>query len=131
MNDEILAFWEPGAPTYAERREALRIAHSLGFGTSVSVEPMLDIERVSELVADLEGCVSDSIWIGKMNHVKKAMRYADDEARKAFAGIEASQTDASILSIYEQLKDNPKVKWKEGIKKVVGLEIPEEYGLDQ
>ncbi len=130
MDDGILSFWEPGAPTYAERRDALCLAYCMGFSTSVSIEPMLDIERVAQLVADLEGCVSDSIWIGKMNHIKKAMRYADDKAREAFAGIEAGQTDASILSIYEQLKDNPKIKWKEGIKKIVGIEPAPEDGMD-
>ena len=131
MNDDILAFWEPGAATYAERRDALCLAHSLGFGTSVSIEPMLEVERVIELVADLEGCVTDAIWIGKMNHIKKQLRLADEETKAAFSAIEAQQTDGQILSIYDRLKDHPKVKWKEGIKKIAGIQLPDEYGLDQ
>jgi DNA repair photolyase len=130
MDDEILAFWEPGAPAYAERREALCIAHSLGFGTSVSVEPMLEIERIGALVADLEDFVSDSIWIGKMNHIKKAMRNVDEETQEAFADIEARQSDGQILAVYEQLKGHPKVKWKEGIKAIVGIEPALEDGMD-
>jgi len=41
-----------------------------------------------------------------------------------------SQSDERILSLYEKLKDHPKIKWKESIKKVVGLQIPTEAGLD-
>lgn len=131
MDDGILAFWEPGAPTYAERRDSLCLAHEYGFGTSVSIEPMLDIGHVIDLVADLQGCVTDAIWIGKMNHIKKSMRLVDEETKAAFEAIEARQTAQRILDIYEQLKTNPKIKWKEGIKKIVGIDIPEDYGLDQ
>lgn len=131
MDDGILAFWEPGAPTYAERRDSLCLAHGHGYGTSVSIEPMLDIEHVVELVDDLQDCVTDAIWIGKMNHIKKSMHLVDDETKVAFEGIDARQTDQLILGIYAQLKSNPKIKWKEGIKKIVGIDIPDDYGLDQ
>jgi DNA repair photolyase len=130
-DDEILAFWEPGAPTYAERRDSLCLAHEYGFETSVSIEPMLDIDHVIELVADLQECVTNAIWIGKMNHIKKSMRLADEKTKAALEGIGAQQTNQRILEIHEQLKSNPKIKWKEGIKKIVGIDIPDEYGLDQ
>ena len=35
-----------------------------------------------------------------------------------------------IWAIYNQFKDNPKIKWKDSIKKVVGLEMPAEPGMD-
>ena len=38
----------------------------------------------------------------------------------------SSQSDEKILSLYNRYKDNPKVEWKESIKKVVlnnGLQI--------
>ncbi|MBI9081850.1 MAG: hypothetical protein JEY79_19175 [Pseudodesulfovibrio sp.] len=130
MDDEVLSFWEPGAPTFAERLSALRLAHHLGFGTSVSIEPMLDIERVGELVASLEDFVNDSIWIGKMNHTRRNARMLDDETRKAFADIEARQCDDRVIEVYQQFKDHPKIKWKEGIKKIVGIEQAPEDGMD-
>jgi hypothetical protein len=40
------------------------------------------------------------------------------------------QSDKNIHLIYNQFKDNSKIKWKESIKKIVGIEIPEESGLD-
>ena len=49
---------------------------------------------------------------------------------EAFADIEASQSDGQILAVYEQLKGHPKVKWKEGIKAIVGIEPALEDGMD-
>lgn len=69
IDDGILSFWEPNAPTYRERKEALQIAYSKGFRTSVSIEPMLDAGHIEELVTDLSDSVSHSIWIGTMNHM--------------------------------------------------------------
>ena len=42
----------------------------------------------------------------------------------------AWQSDTNIKQLYGQFKDNPKIKWKESIKKVLGLKIPIEAGLD-
>jgi hypothetical protein len=42
----------------------------------------------------------------------------------------ATQTDDRIRELYAKLKDDPKIKWKESIKKVVGIDIPTESGLD-
>ena len=36
----------------------------------------------------------------------------------------------NIMKLYHKYKDNPKIKWKESIKKIVGIEIPTEAGLD-
>jgi hypothetical protein len=42
-----------------------------------------------------------------------------------------SQNDERIWELYNRLKDNTKVRWKESIKKVVGLELATEAGLDR
>jgi len=34
------------------------------------------------------------------------------------------------MDLYSRYKDEGNIKWKESIKKVVGLEIPVEKGLD-
>ena len=45
-----------------------------------------------------------------------------------------SQSDDRILSLYKALLGTPevagKLKWKDSIKTVVGLEVPTEPGLD-
>jgi len=50
---------------------------------------------------------------------------------KAIKKIEAGQTNDRILEIYDILKDDPKVRWKESFKSVLGLELAEEAGLDE
>ncbi len=39
-------------------------------------------------------------------------------------------TDERIMELYELYKNNPTIKWKESIKKIVGIEIPTQAGLD-
>jgi hypothetical protein len=131
MDNEVLSFWEPGAPLYEERRESLRYAFDNGFETSVSAEPMLDSEHVFDLVDDLSPYVTDAIWIGKLNQPRRRIKITDEVVSKAVAKIEAGQTDARIIQIYESLRTNPLIKWKESIKKVVGLDLPDKPGLDQ
>ena len=134
--DGTLGFWEPGAPTFRERMLSLVYAHAQGFKTSVSMEPMLDTEEmlIRACVQQVEPFVTDSIWLGKVNKLETRLRAnghweipgVADMAR----ALVASQSDERIHSLYAALKDNPKVKWKESIKVVVGLEVPTEAGLD-
>ena len=72
INNEVLKFWEPGAPPFAERVASLKYAFEHGFNTSVSCEPMLDnnIEAVVEATIPY---VTDSIWIGKANRLRQNM----------------------------------------------------------
>jgi len=118
-NDEILSFWEPGAPSYKERLSSLLWAFHEGFNTSVSIEPMLDAENVVDLVHDLDYRVTDSIWIGKMNHIRKNIIIDSDEVAEAIHRIEQGQTDDKIRDIYNALKNHPLIKWKGGIKKII------------
>lgn len=130
MNDELFSFWEPGAPCYAERKAALVYAASSGFETSVSIEPMLDSENIVQLVDDLGPYVTDAIWIGKMNHIKKNIQIDSPELEEAVQRIKEGQTDERIKAIFNMLKDKSQIKWKGGIKKIVGMELPDVPGLD-
>jgi DNA repair photolyase len=117
----VLSNWEPGAPAYAERKTSLQFAYENGFQTSVSVEPMLDSANIDRLVADLEPFVTDSIWIGKMNHLGRLLKNADAGLRAALQHVEAGQTDDIIQAIYQRHKGNPQIRWKQSIRKVVGI----------
>ena len=128
-NNEILAFWEPNAPRYEERKASLAYAFEAGFETSVSVEPMLSVDGVIDLVKDLEPFTTNSIWIGKMNHLH-GIDVNNEEDREAIQAIKDGQSDRNIWKIYNEMEDNPLVKWKDSIKKVVGIESPSEPGLD-
>ena len=69
LNNELLSFWEPNAPSFDERLKSLEYAYSRGYKTSISIEPFLD-ENPYPLVDTLIPYVTESIWIGKMNYIK-------------------------------------------------------------
>ena len=119
--DQVLSFWEPGAPTYSERRASLRHAFGQGFQTSVSVEPMLDSANIDQLIEDLSPFVTDFIWIGKMNHIGRLSKGANAGLKAALVQIVTGQTEDKIRSICERHKGNPKIKWKASIREVPGL----------
>lgn len=129
-DQEILAFWEPGAPGYDQRRESLELAAERGFATSVSIEPMLDVDDIFGLVEDLSPWVSHSIWVGLMNKISERVTADSPIARQEVARIEAGQTHEKINYIYGRLKNNPLLRWKESIKKIVGLPESTLPGLD-
>lgn len=130
-DNAILKYWEPGAPSFEERLASLKHAYSKGFATSVSTEPMLDPYHIWTLVKACEPFVTDAIWIGKMNKVEKLVSIENEEDRKMVHAIQNGQTDAKIKIIYDSLKDNSMIKWKESIKIVVGLPTAEVAGEDR
>ena len=131
-DNRVLEFWEPHAPTFEERLAALRFAWQAGFQTSVSCEPMLD-DNVAAVVSATAPFVTDSIWIGKANQLRARLKingYGDVETMKRADELIASQSDDRIRALYARFKDSPKIRWKETIKRVLGLELPHEAGLD-
>ena len=130
-NRELLAFWEPGAPEYSERKASLCHAFSSGFQTSVSVEPMLDTADVVAMVHELLPCVTHSIWLGLMNRIEKRVRIDSDEVAHAVDRIRTGQEKQVIQRIYRQLRREPLVRWKESIKMIMGLQLATEPGTDK
>ena len=120
-DDRILFYLEPGAPSYSERKAALKHAYERGFQTSVSAEPMLDSANLDALISDLSPYVNDSIWIGKLNHLGQFKNVSDPHLIQEINRLKRGQTDAAIKAIYNRLKDNPLIKWKDSIEKVVGI----------
>lgn len=135
--NDILAFWEPNAPTYEDRIHSLMWAHYDGWQTSVSMEPLLEWEwyAVQRQVEAMAPYVTDAIWIGKANHLRARCRVnlggLPNNMAVEIAALERSQSDARIQELYLDLKDNPMVRWKESIKAVVGLEVATEKGTDR
>jgi DNA repair photolyase len=122
-DNSVLSFWEPGAPAYGERMASLQYAYENGFQTSVSVEPMLDSANIDRLIAEVLPYVTETIWIGKMNHLGRLAKNAEAKLQSALRQLGAGQTDVIIRSIYERHKGNPLIQWKASIKKVVGLPL--------
>ena len=106
MNKDILEFWEPEAPPYQVRKEALKYAYDQGFRTSVSIEPMLDSENVVAMVDDLMPYVTKDVWIGKMNHIDQFAKGATGKLKEEVARLEAGQTDVRLKALHEAFKGN-------------------------
>lgn len=132
-DNKVLKFWEPGAPSFSERLKCLKYAYSMGFKTSVSSEPMIDFEPW-KLVEQLSPYTTDSIWFGKANRLRVNLSingYKDAETQRRADELIAWQSDeGNIRGLYNRFKNNPKVKWKESIKKVVGIKVSTEKGMD-
>ncbi len=129
---ETLKFWEPGAPSFEERLQSLKYAYEQGFNTSISCEPLLDTNTI-QLAEILLPYVTDAIWIGKPNKLKLHLKMngiTDSESVNMAKKLMADLSDEWILQLYDVYKDNPKIKWKDSIKKIVKIEIPTIRGLD-
>jgi DNA repair photolyase len=129
-DDKILSYWEPNAPGYGERKQCLIYAHQEGFQTSVSVGPMLDSANIATLIGDLLPYVTQSLWIGKMNHLGRFGKGSDLVLQQAIKEIKRGQTDSIIKSIYRWYKDDPHIKWKAETKKIVGIPLAKQNGMD-
>ena len=120
--DEVLKYWEPNAPGFQERLDSLTVAHSHGYRTSVSIEPMLgSTGETCVLVDKIAPFVSDSIWIGRMNKPAQRVKCETDFDRHMLDELLAAQTDYKLRELYETLQHNPKVRWKESIASALGL----------
>jgi len=144
-DDKTLAFWEPGLPDYYERFRCLQHAFRVGYKTSVSCEPFLD-GTIDGLVAAVEPWVSDdgTIWIGKMNKMETRVKFRGISYKDASKNpslwtdaewhywnvVMGCQTDDAIKALFERQKANQKVRFKDSVKQVVGLELASEAGLD-
>jgi len=128
-DNDLLRYWEPNAPSFDERLDCLKHAASLDYRTSVSAEPLLDVENVAALWEAVAPFATDSIWIGKMNRVRQRVLPGTSEA--AIEAIERGQTDEAVQVVYEQFRDHPLARWKESYKTVLGLTLANKPGEDK
>lgn len=99
----------------------MKYAYEFGYTTSISIEPMLD-NKVDQLVELIRQYVTEAIWIGKMNDVRKRMGINGDKTAQdieAANKIIEEQDDTAILKIYETYQDDPMIRWKDSIREVV------------
>jgi len=118
-NNNTLKFWEREAPSFYSRLATLRYAYMENMNTSVSIEPMLDPDNVVELYYILWPFVTDTIWIGKMNMIRQRVDMVSIYDEKIVSELEYAQRDDNIWRIYNALKFDTKVRWKDSIRKVI------------
>lgn len=117
-NDNLLKFWEPNAPLFEERMSCLKSAFLNGFKTSVSIEPFLDHDpqTVVKMVAPYS---SESIWVGKMNYIPR--NYLAASTLGFYNEIRKNVEKGHLLKIYNDLKDLPKIRFKDSIRTAISL----------
>jgi DNA repair photolyase len=131
-DNDTLRFWDQHAPGFQERLESLAYAHRAGYATSVSCEPLLD-NNADDLIRQVRPFVTDAIWLGKANGLIGKIKingYGDRKTISRAVHLIESLSDEYLTDLYNRHKDDPQVKWKESIKKVVGIEVPIKAGLD-
>jgi DNA repair photolyase len=120
-DNDVLKFWEPNAPDLNERMKALRYAFNNGYETSVSCEPMMD-NRIDKVIKAVRPYVTETIWLGKVNKMwSRLERNTDmnDELFEKATQLDQWQSDPNILRLYKKYKNDPMIKWKDSIQKVV------------
>ena len=141
MDPATLAFWEPNAPTFAERLYSLMWTFKEGWQTSVSMEPMLDLDQADVLrtVRTVAPYVTDAVWLGKANKLGQrcsmnAGGQLDSHTSAMVFALDSAWQVEPVIHLYHTVCSDPilstKVKWKDSIKQIVGIEAPSEPGLD-
>lgn len=118
--DRLLRFWEPNAPGFMERFDCLIFTNEKDYKTSVSMEPFLDYNPV-ELVKLLAPFVTESIWVGKMNYI--ARNNLEKEDQPFYDNVRKNYETSHLWEIYNELKDNHLIRFKDSIRFQLGLEI--------
>lgn len=108
-DNEFLQFWEPGAPLFEERLEALKYAFEKGYKTSISIEPFLS--DPIPIIEKVKGFVTESIWVGPMNYIKT--NGISNEEKKYYEKIRKLITIENLLEIKAQLDQYKQVRLKD------------------
>jgi len=113
LDNNLLQFWEPNAPLFEERFEALKFAFNKKYRTSVSIEPFLD-RRPQELIKIVKPFCTESIWVGKMNYIPSDSSLLPN-LQPFFTEIRKNYEIAHLLKIYNSLKNKRKIRFKDSV----------------
>jgi len=120
-SDDVLSFWEPNAPNFAERMSCLQYAFNSGYDTSVSCEPYLD-GYVDQLYTTCFDWVTESFWIGKMRQMRSRLDFSGispAEHKRFVKPLLSVMNNKFVFMLYKLMKERPLVKWKDSIRKVI------------
>jgi len=119
LDNDLLQFWEPGAPPFEDRKTALLLAWQAGFKTSISIEPFLDSNPIP-LVELLRPYVTESIWIGPMNHIRT--NGLSDGEKTYYEQIRKNYRKANLVRIYHKYEDRDnRVRFKDAFRNRIGV----------
>jgi hypothetical protein len=117
-DNKLLSFWEPNAPSFEERFDALRYSHKKNIKTSVSIEPFLDYEP-QILVNMVTPFTTESIWLGPMNYIP--LNNISDTDKYHYERIRSNYRIDHLREIYEEFRDNSIIRFKDSMTNRLGI----------
>jgi DNA repair photolyase len=122
MSNRVLNFWEPEAPDFEDRFISLVYAHQLGYKTSISIEPMLDM-LTDDLIKFIRHSVTDTIWVGLPNNFiqRLTLNGWDEPERSRAKKLMENLNYKHVKDLYDKYKDDDMIKWKDSIRKLLNL----------
>ena len=120
-NDNVLGFWEPGAPNYAARLGCLEYAYFKGYRTSVICEPYLDGWAV-QLYESVKDYITEEFWLGKLNKFEKRVcleGVTDEQMNRFVRPLKLLLGDDYVMEMVRALAGRPHVKFKESVQAVI------------
>lgn len=114
----LLSFWEPNAPDYPERKQSLIKAYNKGYKTSVSIEPFLDRDPTT-LVNELLPYVTESLWVGPMNYLRRNNLPLQDEPY--YSEMRSIISKENLEQVHENLSDFEKIRFKDSLLNKLGI----------
>jgi len=112
------AFWEPGAPSMAERIRCLKYAFDNGYATSVSMEPLL-VDNPLPVIDIVDKYVTGTIWIGLMNYIQPSEFKADE--MKWYNSQQHINSLENIKKVHAATRNNLKIRYKDSVRDLLGM----------
>jgi DNA repair photolyase len=117
-DEDTRKFWEPNAPPIQERIQALKLAYESGYETSISMEPLLT-HTPEKLITKISPYVTGTIWIGKMNYL--SAKWFNENTIKWYYEMKSINSYDNMKKVYENNKGNPKIRWKDSVRKLLKI----------
>ena len=128
-NNDILKIWEPNASTFDNRLKTLKYLSKNGFKTSVSCEPILDI-NIYKVVESTLPYITENLWLGlpnKLRHRVSINTENNETYMKLANNLIHTLNNDFVKLLYKRYSTNSKIKWNKSIKDIVGLDLPTKH----
>ena len=128
VSNEVLSFWESGAPNFDSRIKSLMFAYMEGYRTSASCEPYLDgfPEHVYAACYDyLSDDPEAGFWIGKLRNWERRVDLSGATAEQIklyVKPLKAAQGDDFVRGLVRLLDGRRYIHWKDSIREVIEKE---------
>jgi len=128
LEETTREFWEPGAPPFDQRVQALRLARQAHWQTSVSAEPLLEPWNAVELVQAVAPYVTETIWIGTLHRMAARVGWKYPMNHPAVARLASGQSPAAMRAVFDRLTlhlapdARAKIRFKDSYQRALAID---------